>query len=113
MAEANENQEKAYEAVEVAKNTGKLRKGINEVTKALEKGQVKLVLIADDVEPKEVIMHIPALCEEKGIPCINVTSKDELGVAAGLGLPTSSVAIVQEGEAKQIIKQLSGTKAKK
>jgi large subunit ribosomal protein L7Ae len=52
-------------------------------------------------------MHIPLLCKEKGIPCFTVGSKEELGAAAGLEVGTGSVAIVNEGEAKNIIKQLS------
>ena len=108
MAEVSkERQERAYEAIEIAKKTGKLKKGVNEVTKCVEKGQAKLVVIADDVSPKEILMHLPLLCEEKKIPCISVGSKEELGVAAGLGLATSAVAITQEGESKHIIKELS------
>ncbi|HLC65744.1 MAG TPA: ribosomal L7Ae/L30e/S12e/Gadd45 family protein [Candidatus Nanoarchaeia archaeon] len=98
---------KAYEAIEIAKATGKLKKGTNEVTKALERGGVKLVVIAKDVTPKEVVMHIPILAREKNVPCVEVPSKVELGAAAGLEVGTSAVAIVQEGDAKEIIKHLS------
>jgi len=99
--------DKVYEAIEVAKATGKLRKGTNEATKALEKGQAKLVAIAKDVNPPEITMHIPLIAEEKGIPCVQVPSKEELGAAAGIDVPTGCVAIVQEGEAKQLIKEIA------
>src|SRR3989339_660009 len=99
--------DKVYEAIEVAKATGKLRKGTNEATKAIEKGQAKLVVIAKDINPPEITMHIPLLSEEKGIPCVQVPSKEELGAAAGIDVPTGCVAIVVEGEAKQLIKQIS------
>ena len=99
--------DKVYEAIEVAKATGKLRKGTNEATKSIEKGQAKFVAIAKDVNPPEITMHIPLLAEEKGIPCVQVPSKEELGAAAGVDVPTGCVAIVQEGEAKQLIKQIS------
>lgn len=102
-----EQTEKAYEAIELAKKTGKIRKGSNEVTKALEKGKAKLVVIAKDVSPPEIIMHIPILAKEKGVVCIEVPSKDELGAAAGLGVGTAAVAVVQEGEAKKVIGELS------
>lgn len=98
--------DKILEAIEVARTTGKIRKGINEVTKAVEKAQAKLVVLASDVSPPEVIMHLPLLCEEKGIKCVKVEKRDELGAAAGLTVPTSAVAIVQEGEAKNIIKDI-------
>src|SRR3989338_10252533 len=88
---------KALEALEVAVKTGKIKKGTNEVTKAIERGNAKLVLVAKNVNPKEIIMHLPALCEEKDIPFVPVNSREELGTAAGLGIPTSAVTIVQEG----------------
>ena len=99
--------DKVYEAIEVAKATGKIRKGTNEVTKVIEKGIAKFVAIAKDINPPEITMHIPLLAEEKGVPCIQVPSKEELGAAAGLDVPTGSVAIVQEGESKQLIKELT------
>jgi len=104
--ESKEIVEKTLEAIEKAKTSGKLRKGANEVTKAVERGQAKLVAIAKDVSPPEIVMHLPPLCEEKGIPLVHVQSKEELGVAAGLTVPTSAVAIVQEGEAKALIKEI-------
>ena len=99
-------QEKAYEALELAKKSGKLKKGTNEVTKAVERGTAKLVLVAKDVNPKEIVMHLPALCEEKDIPLVTFPTKEELGNVAGLNVPTAAVAIIQEGEAKQAIKEL-------
>jgi len=102
--------DKVLEAIEIAKKSGKIRKGTNEVTKAIEKGQAKVVAVAKDASPPEILMHIPVLCKEKGIPCIEVPTREELGVAAGIGVPTASVAIVQEGDARNIIKELSGKK---
>jgi large subunit ribosomal protein L7Ae len=103
--------EKALQAVEAAKSTGKIKKGTNEVTKAIERGTAKLVVIAKDVSPPEITMHLPLLAKEKGIPCISVPSKEELGAAAGLSVPAVSIAIVVEGDAKNIIKEISETKA--
>src|SRR3989338_4232607 len=99
--------EKAYEAVEIARKTGKLKKGTNEVTKAVERSTAKLVLVAQDTNPKEIVMHLPVLCEEKGIPIVAVPKREELGEAAGLGIPTAAIAITQEGDAKQLIKEIT------
>ncbi len=99
--------DKALEAVELSRKGGKIKKGVNEVTKAIERGVAKLVLVAKDVNPKEIVMHLPPLCEEKGIPLVPVPTKEDLGEASGLGVPTAAVAITQEGEAKQAIKELS------
>lgn len=99
---------KALEAVEVAKNTGKVKKGINEATKALERSTAKLVVYAKSVQPQEIIMHIPLLAKEKGIPCVCVESKEELGTAAGITVPTSAVAVINEGDAKKLIEEIKG-----
>ena len=98
--------DKVYEAIEVARATGKICKGANEATKAVAKGKAKLVVIAKDTQPAEVVMHIPMLAEEKGIMCVTVPSKEELGTAAGINRPTASVAIIVEGEAKNILKEI-------
>jgi len=89
-----------YSIVEKARKTGKIEKGINEVTKAIERGTAKLVVYASDVNPKEITMHLSILCKEKDIPCEEVDSKQKLGIAAGIKVPCSSIVIIQEGEAE-------------
>lgn len=98
---------KILEALEIARTTGKIRKGANEATKAIEKGIAKLVIYAEDVAPKEIIMHLPLLCKEKNIPCVSVSKKDDLGAAAGLGVSTAAVAIVKEGDAKTAVEAIA------
>lgn len=98
--------DKVLQAIEMAKNTGKIRKGTNESTKAIEKGIAQLVVIADDVEPKEIVMHLPALCEEKKIPYVYVPSKLELGKAAGIDVSSASISIVEPGEGKDLLKEI-------
>ena len=108
--------EETFRAIETARSTGKLRKGCNEATKALERGIAKLVAIASDVEPKEVVLHLPVLAKEKGIICVEVGTKEELGAAAGIQVGTTCVAIEKEGEAKKIILRIVeqvGASAKK
>jgi large subunit ribosomal protein L7Ae len=87
-----------YQTVEKAAKTGKVDKGVNEVTKALERGVAKHVIIAKDVEPKELTQHLPILAKEKNIPCEEVDSKEKLGVAVGINRPTAAVAIIKQGE---------------
>ena len=94
---------KVYEAATIAKATGKIRKGVNETTKAIERGIAKLVIMARDVTPEEILMHIPILCDEKQVPYAYVPAKLELGKASGIEVPTSSIAIVEEGDAKKLI----------
>ena len=99
--------DKAYEAVAIAKATGKLRKGVNEVTKTIERGIAKLVVMAEDVDPEEVLMHLPILCEEKQVPYMYVPSKVELGKAAGINIPTSSIAVVDVGDSKKLVAEIA------
>ncbi len=108
--------DKALEAIEIAKSTGKIKKGANEATKALERGNAKLIAIAKDVTPPEITMHMPILAKEKGVPCIEITSKEELGAAAGIKIGTSAIAIVVEGDSKKVlaeIKKKMGAEEKK
>jgi len=106
--------EKTYEIIELAKQSGKIRKGANEVTKIVERGQAKFVVMAADVQPEEILMHMPVLCEEKGTPYAYVPSKQELGAAAGLEVPTATIAVMDAGKGKaaldELVKQLAELK---
>ncbi|MEM5773127.1 MAG: 50S ribosomal protein L7Ae [Candidatus Aenigmatarchaeota archaeon] len=97
---------KILQALEVAKNTGKIRKGMNETTKAVERGVAQLVIIAEDVDPEEIVMHLPVLCEEKKIPYGYVQSKQELGRAAGIDVACAAACIIEPGEAKDSLKEI-------
>ena len=98
---------KTYEVIEIARDSGKVRKGANEVTKQVERGQAKLVVMAEDVTPEEVLAHMPILCEEKNIPYAYVPSKQELGNSAGLLVGTSAVAIIDSGKNKAGIETIT------
>lgn len=98
-----------YNIVETARKTGKIDKGTNEVTKAIETNVAKIVVYAKDVEPKEIIAHLSVLCKEKGIPCAEVDSKQKLGIAAGINVSASAVAVVNAGEAEKEISQIKKT----
>ncbi len=94
--------DKALDALESARDTGKIRKGTNEVTKAVERGTAKLVFIGSDVQPPEIVMHLPMLCDEKKIAYIYVP-KEGIGGAVGINVPTASACIVEEGKAKDLV----------
>ncbi|TLZ72213.1 MAG: 50S ribosomal protein L7ae [Methanobacteriota archaeon] len=99
--------DKIYQVVEVAKESGKIRKGTNEVTKLVERGEAQFVVMAEDVQPEEILAHMPLLCEEKGVAYGYVPSKQELGVACGLGKATASIAVVDAGKAKPMMDDLA------
>jgi large subunit ribosomal protein L7Ae len=95
-----------YEALRVAQQSGKVKKGTNEVTKAIERGISKLVIIAEDVEPAEVVAHLPILCEEHGIPYGFVPSRQELGKSLGIDVTSAAAAILDSGDAQHIVDQI-------
>ncbi|MFH0896665.1 MAG: 50S ribosomal protein L7Ae [Candidatus Bathyarchaeota archaeon] len=96
----------AYEALQIARDTGKVKKGTNETTKAIERGVVKLVYIAEDVEPPEVVAHLPILCEERGIRYIFVPSKTRLGTSSGLSVPAAATGIIEPGDSLDLIAEI-------
>ncbi len=98
--------DQAFEIIELARKTGKIRKGCNEVTKMIEKEKAKFVVYAADVSPKEIVMHLPLLAKEKNIPIVEVEKKADLGAAAGIPVGTAAVAVIEEGQAKDLIKSL-------
>jgi large subunit ribosomal protein L7Ae len=97
----------AYEALRIAAQTGSTCKGTNETTKAIERGQAKLVVIAEDVDPPEVVAHLPILCDERKIPYIFVPNRRELGTSAGIDVPAASACITEVGEATDLVKEIS------
>ena len=105
---------KVLQTLELAKNTGKIRKGTNETTKSIERGEAKLVVIAEDIQPQEIVMHLPVLCDEKKIPYVHIPSKEELGRSTGINVGTAAASIVEPGEGKanlaEIVKKLQELK---
>lgn len=70
---------------------------MNEVTKSIERVQAKLVIMAEDVTPPEILFHVPLLCEEKGIPYGYMSTKKELGNATRINVGSSAIAIENAG----------------
>ena len=101
-----------YESLRVAVETGKVKRGTNEATKAIERGVSKLVIIAEDVEPPEVVAHLPIICEEQGAAYAFVPSKQELGKALGIEITSAACAILDSGDAQHIIDEVIASIAK-
>jgi large subunit ribosomal protein L7Ae len=99
-------QAKALEVVSLAKGGGVLRKGTNEATKAIERSEAKIVIIAEDVDPEEIVMHLPILCAEKNVPYTYVASKLELGKAAGINVPTAAIAVCKPAAGEDALREL-------
>jgi large subunit ribosomal protein L7Ae len=97
----------ALEALEVARDTGTVKKGTNETTKAVERGNADLIFVAEDVQPEEVVMHLPDLADEKSVPFIFVGAQDDLGHAAGLEVGSAAAAITDAGDADSDVEDIT------
>jgi len=71
-----------------------IRHGINTVTTLIEKKKAQLVAIANDVDPIELVLFLPALCRKMGVPYCIVKNKARLGRVARRKT-TSCIAITQ------------------
>ncbi|PSN86752.1 50S ribosomal protein L7ae [Candidatus Marsarchaeota G2 archaeon ECH_B_SAG-F08] len=111
-----ELEEKALKLLREAKESGKIRKGTNETTKAIERGLAKLVYIALDVQPPEVVAHLPLLCEDKKVPYIFISEKKKIGEAAGLEVSAAAACIIEVQNKEllaEIINSISSLKQQK
>lgn len=99
--------EKTYNAVEEASDTGDVAIGTNEVTKSIERGNAELVVIAGNVSPEEIVMHLPGLSEERDTPFTFVPDKEELGLAAGINVQSAAIAITDSGSAEDAVSEIA------
>lgn len=99
--------EKQMQLLEKINKEGKVKIGINEVTKMIERGNAKFVVIAEDVNPAEIVMHLPLLCEEKKVPYSFVPTKKELGEKAGIEVGTAAIVVIDEGDNKKELETLA------
>merc|ERR1711896_60135 len=71
-----------------AKKPVAVKMGINHVTSLVEEKKAKLVVIAHDVDPVEVVCWLPSLCKARGIPYCIIKSKARLGAVVGMKTAT-------------------------
>lgn len=68
--------------------------GLNHCVALIEAKKANLVVIADDVDPIELVVFIPALCRKMGIPYVIVKSSSRLG--AVVHLKRTAIAVIQD-----------------
>jgi large subunit ribosomal protein L7Ae len=95
----------ALDFVENSYRSGKIKKGTNEVVKSIERGEAKVVVIAEDVSPPEVVFYLPVLCEERKVPYTYVKNKSDLGLKVGIA-SAASIAVVDYGKNEDAYKDL-------
>lgn len=72
--------------------------GLNHVTYLLESGKAKMVLIAADVDPIELVVWLPALCRKHNVPYLLVKSKARIGALVNQKKATAVVLTEVKGE---------------
>ncbi|MFW5704472.1 MAG: L7Ae/L30e/S12e/Gadd45 family ribosomal protein [Nanoarchaeota archaeon] len=103
MVEIDEKQ--VFSILQKAKDSGKIRIGANEATKAVERSQAQLIVTATDVSPAEIVAHFPGLCKEMKIAFASVGTKAELGASVGIK-STSAIAVIDAGSGKKELEAL-------
>ena len=87
-------QKEIFNAITKASQMKKIKKGANESTKTLNRGISDLIVIAADVKPLEIVLHLPLLCEDKNVPYVFVESQKLLGRACGVSRPVIAASIL-------------------
>ncbi|TEB35839.1 L30e-like protein [Coprinellus micaceus] len=84
---------KLHKTIKKASKARQVKRGVKEVVKGIRKGEKGLLILAADINPIDIISHLPVLCEEAQVPYVFVASKEELGQASATKRPTSCVMV--------------------
>ncbi|KAK9506347.1 hypothetical protein O3M35_008302 [Rhynocoris fuscipes] len=98
---------KIYKLIKKAsKNREYCKTGLKLVQSAIRKGATGLVILAGDVSPVDVMIHLPAVCEDKEIPYCYVPSKDDIGTAMGVTRGVITVLILDNPEIQELYAEI-------
>jgi len=64
---------------DVGKKPKLIKCGLKHVTSLVESKKARLVIIAHDVDPIELVIWLPTLCRKKGVPYLIIKGKARLG----------------------------------
>lgn len=92
---------KILELIKQACSYKQLKKGANEATKALNRGKAAFIVMAADVSPLEIVLHLPLLCEDKNVPYVFIPHQTALGRSCNISRPITAVAVL-ESEGSQL-----------
>lgn len=83
-----------------------LKYGINHVCDLVENNKAKMVVIAHDVDPVEVVCWLPALCKKKNVPYCIVKGKSRLGKMVNMKTATCVAVTTVPKEAQNELNTL-------
>jgi len=89
LLKAAEAKTKGETAPATSRSKSVVHFGLNEITSLIESKKAKLVAIAHDVDPIELVVWLPALCRKQGIPYCIVKGKARLGAAVNMKTATA------------------------
>merc|ERR1719190_200404 len=82
-----------------------VRNGLKDVQSRIRKGEKGLVVFAGDVTPIDVMCHLPAVCEEKGLPYVFTPSRALLGRAMGVKRGSLMVMVKHHDEYQELFEE--------
>jgi len=85
--------QKAYSCLEKAAESKKLLRGIKQVAKAIRTKKKGLVIMAGNVTPADVVLHLPIMCVNNEVPFFFVDNRKELGEASKIKRNTCCVML--------------------
>jgi large subunit ribosomal protein L7Ae len=82
-AKTEKSADKTQGADKATKKPNAVKYGINHITRLVEQKKAKLVVIAHDVDPIELVVWLPTLCRKMNVPYCIVKGKARLGAVVG------------------------------
>lgn len=83
--------------------------GLNHVVSLIENKKPQLVLIANDVDPIELVVFLPALCRKMGVPYAIIKGKARLGTLVHKKTAAVAALVDVKGDDKAALSTLVST----